>query len=82
MQGVPGASSRRRLRTTSPLGRRISLQSALARTKVPASVLLSPTNPATKCVAGSSYSSWGVPTCSTAPWFMTAIRSDMVRASS
>ena len=41
-----------------------------------------PTKPATNGVAGRSYTSAGEPTCSIRPLLKTAIRSDMVSASS
>ena len=41
-----------------------------------------PTNPATNGVAGRSYTSAGVPTCSIRPALKTAMRSDIVNASS
>ena len=48
----------------------------------PDRVLETPTNPATKLVAGCSYTSAGVPTCSMRPRLNTAMRSLMVSASS
>ena len=41
-----------------------------------------PMKPATKSLAGRSYTSTGVPSCSIRPWLNTASRSLMVSASS
>ena len=48
----------------------------------PGMVLISPRKRATKSSHGSEYTSAGVPTWRTVPWCMTAIRSDIVNASS
>ena len=53
-----------------------------AEAAVPSSTFDTPTNPATNPVAGRSYTSAGVPTCSIVPWLNTAMRSLIVSASS
>ncbi len=71
----------RATRARSPEPRRISAIARLDSTE-PVSRLVVPMKSATKRVAGRSYSSSGVPSCSTRPACMTAMRSLIVSASS
>src|SRR6266545_4860907 len=72
------ASASGRTRTSGPCRRRTVSEPFT----VPAIRFETPRKPATKAVAGVSYNSVGVPSCSMWPWFMTAIRSAIVIASS
>src|SRR3954447_13199387 len=70
----PGTSSASRRRSFS--GRIVKRRPSRS------STFETPTKPATNSVAGCSYTSEGVPTCSMRPWLKTAIRSLIVSASS
>ena len=84
-------SGRTLISTSDPAARAPTEQGASSpverRTAPPASTmprrrLVVPMKSATNRVVGRSYSSSGVPSCSTLPWFMIAIRSLIVSASS
>ena len=74
----PAARRRPSTGTSSPVERR----TAPPASTVPRRRLVVPMKSATNRVVGRSYSSSGVPSCSTLPWFMIAIRSLIVSASS
>jgi hypothetical protein len=69
-------------RTFSPETSSMVLKDPYGGPNVPSRRLYAPRNPATNSVAGRSYTSSGGPTCSIRPFRITAMRSDIVMASS